>query len=443
MNKSFYIKPLTISVLCCLFAVSLYGQSKYIGLQKESSVLEEQLNVMVGSYWPKFQLIDNEIYAATPNGIYRKNLNTLSDTLWQLYAFEGIPIRDFVKKNNHLVAITSNETDSFLVYSDDNGSSFEFRNDAHFTDSLLVHREERNTIHQIGHNLQHLDSILVAHHFGISLSTDTGKTWSLLTKFAPNGQYRFIDFHPTRKERIYSAGETGFMSSYLHASNNGGKSWSTIFDEHNDCAHFIAFHPEDEDIYLLGREGRISKTTDGGSTWSSFNLSPYLYIYQIEYDLNNPNVVYASGGLNGLYDTVYFMKSYDSGDSWEVIHQEMPMEGFVGQVLDFKILGNTIIYRTAFKGFYTLNTEILSSTNNYSQPRIQVYPIPASHHLNIQSDQALQHIELYDSKGQLIKVFAPYKHSCQIEVRGLEPGIYFLKIEVGNQFYTKRFLMLS
>lgn len=84
----------------------------------------------------------------------------------------------------------------------------------------------------------------------------------------------------------------------------------------------IAVHPLDPSIILVGcASGGIFRTTDGGANWTPvFDDQPYLPIGDIEFDPNNPNVIYAGTGdpnVSGypfIGDGVY--RSTDGGLSW-------------------------------------------------------------------------------------------------------------------------------
>ena len=65
--------------------------TQYLGLGYEPGQGKEQRKV---------QIIDGYIYVPTSNGIYRKNVSTLNDTIWDLYGFKGVSVRDFVKKHH-------------------------------------------------------------------------------------------------------------------------------------------------------------------------------------------------------------------------------------------------------------------------------------------------------------------------------------------------------
>lgn len=413
-------------------------QSAYIGLRIESNVLQSTNTVRSG-LWPKFQLIDSVLYVPTSSGVYSKHLNTLSDTTWNIYAFDEIPISDFIKKNNEIVAITDRTNDSLIVYSNDNGLTYNYLSSSHFNDPQLVPPQSNTLIYKMAHNSPGFDTLLVLHHFGISMSTDLGNSWSLLTQYTPEYQYRFIDFNPADNQKIYSTGEGGFFTSYIYASSDGGVTWNKIHSVQNDCVHTIAFHPSNEEVYIIGREGRISKSLDGGSTWSTFNLTPYLYINEIQYDSNNPNILYASGGLNGIYDTIYFLKSFDAGDTWNIIHQELSSFGDVGQVIDFEILNEGIIYLTELGGMYFLDAAVLNNNDIIEEfAEIYISPNPFEGVINVKSSQLIESITLCDNLGRIIERFNKPDYSYSFNLENMNVGIYYLHIQVNDTLVSKK-----
>jgi photosystem II stability/assembly factor-like uncharacterized protein len=87
----------------------------------------------------------------------------------------------------------------------------------------------------------------------------------------------------------------------------------------------IAVHPLDPAIILVGcASGGIFRTTDAGAHWTPvFDDQPYLPIGDIEFDPNNPNIVYAGTGdpnVSGypfIGDGLY--RSDDGGLTWSNI----------------------------------------------------------------------------------------------------------------------------
>jgi len=123
-------QSLLTNFLTLLFFVvcsSAHAQLNYIGLKDESNVRKAQSVIPTSvTYWSKSKIIDEYMYVSTRKGIYRKNIvTTLNDTLWQLYAFPDVPIRNFVKKNDTILGITGYEaTDTLMVRSTDSGQTY-------------------------------------------------------------------------------------------------------------------------------------------------------------------------------------------------------------------------------------------------------------------------------------------------------------------------------
>jgi hypothetical protein len=110
----------------------------------------------ISSYWPKSHVIDNYIYVPTLNGIYRKDLSTLNDTVWSLYAFPEIPIRDFVKHNDSILAIAMKTQDSIMLLFVDNGKTY-----VNHTSGFLMNKDNSNLISLIALNPLNHNAIVV------------------------------------------------------------------------------------------------------------------------------------------------------------------------------------------------------------------------------------------------------------------------------------------
>ncbi len=424
-----------ISIILFFLAFNLQGQSTYIGLQEIANIDAPQQAAINGNYWPKFQIIDNMIYVPTKDGIYRKHLRTMSDTLWNSYAFNGIPISDFVKNNDEIIGITNKINDSLIVYSNNAGLSHVFRNNSHF-----IYPGLNNSIHQIAHNSTSFDKVLVSHSYGISMSLDKGRTWTLLSNYSPEYQYRFVDFHPVNSQKLFSTGENGFYTSYVYSSFDGGNSWNNINSVFNNCTHVLAFHPTNEDIYIIGGEGRIAKSADSGATWTTQNLTPYLYIYQIKFDANDNNVVYASGGINGINDTIYFLKSTNAGDSWNIVYQENINGEDVGAILDFEFYNGGVIFMTKKRGLFYLTNNLLGIEQDLTMNKVQLslFPNPTIGIINVSSNDEITKAQIFNNVGQELKSFPIKAHQGRINLENFCSGVYYLKFLIKNQYFTRK-----
>ena len=122
--------------------------------------------------------------------------------------------------------------------------------------------------------------------------------------------------------------------------------------------------------YAVSRLGKIVKTTDGGSTWTSLNSTVNFYLKKIQFV--NPNIGYVIGGDN---TGSYLLKTTDAGQSWSVINLNSIEKGFPTGMY-FKnenegyITGNKLFIKTSNGG---LNwTNILTNTSeNFSDVKFR------------------------------------------------------------------------
>ncbi len=436
INHYFFSKTY-LGFLVLIIQFTTFAQSQYIGLENELD-LSQQTS---GQYFPKSQIIDDYIYVSTPQGIYRKDLSTINNLTWESFAFSGVPIRDFIKKDNKILANTAyqdegNDTDSLLIYSSDNGLSSNYLSTPHFQQPELT-----NSIYRIAQNPVNLNEILALHHQGVSRSNDFGITWTSLHDNSPEYQYRFINYHPLDTETIFYTGENGFFSSYVQVSYDNGISWTNTDAVHNNATHYIAFHPINQNILLSAGEGRITKSTDKGISWNpSFFIMPYIYICKIIYDKSNPDIIYASGYLNGSNDSIYILKSVDAGDNWSIAYQE-PLENS-GGIVDFHIYANKIIFLTRYKGIYTLDLNVLSTTNIENKNAVVLYPNPSSSILNLRSEHQIDKVEIFDTNGKVKNIVKPNSTNFEIDTSSFANGIYFFKIYSINGLLLKKIIKI-
>lgn len=428
----FQRKNYSIFILSLLIQITALGQSQYIGLENESNPAQ-QISVQ---YFPKSQIIDDYIYVPTPQGVYRKDLSTLNNLVWELFAFDGVPIRDFIKKGNEILANTSyqgvgNQADSLLIYSSNNGLSYNYLNTTHFEQSSLF-----NSIYRIAQNHENTNEILALHHQGVSKSNNFGMTWSSLHNNTPEYQYRFIDYHPLDTETIFYTGENGFYSSYVQVSYNNGVNWTNTDAIHNNCTHNIAFNPINQNIVLSAGEGRITKSIDKGVSWNpSFFLTPYIYICKIVYDESNSDNVYASGYLNGSNDTIYILKSTDGGDNWSIVHQEPLADS--GGIIDFHTYEDKFIFITRYRGVFILDSNLLNVDEIKDELVISIYPNPSSSMVTCKSTQQIKKVEIFDFNGELVNEFQQNSNNVILDISSFTKGAYTLKLYHNNGIVEK------
>jgi len=111
-------------------------------------------------------------------------------------------------------------------------------------------------------------------------------------------------------------------------SSDGGSNWERVeLTSTRGYVYALAIHPNNPDIVLAGGYchngssyvGKIFRTADGGVHWTDVSQGideNYNYVYNLIFDSNSPNIVYA-GSIKGIY------KSVDGGTSWNNLNTEV------------------------------------------------------------------------------------------------------------------------
>jgi photosystem II stability/assembly factor-like uncharacterized protein len=126
---------------------------------------------------------------------------------------------------------------------------------------------------------------------GLFISKDGGESWELVKQINPRPFYfstPLID--PNNMNRIYVCGMN------LHRSEDGGQKWTSVAPNtiHADH-HAIWVNPKDSNHVIIGSDGGVYTSRDGGSTWAHSNNMPIGQFYAVSFDGQIPYNVY--GGL--------------------------------------------------------------------------------------------------------------------------------------------------
>ncbi|KWW27738.1 MAG: hypothetical protein AUK64_2039 [bacterium P201] len=315
---------------------------------------------------PRMHIEGRELYVCTHHGLYAKDLSTNNN--WQLVGFEDIPLQDYARRGNDILALRYNEGGGFLLLSHDGGQTYE-----DVTPDIFLY-EKHDCIPCLVQHPTDPNTLLVSSiYWGIFLSTDFGNTWENLTEFIyGNRVASFIGFHPTRPNIIYNSGESSIFEGHISISYDNGQTWNdhgnSLGFPGDNCAHKPAFHHAHPDRWLVGGEGCVFLSEDNGQTWSCQNYwndeSHKAYWYFSAFDNEHPDTAYMVGSLgkNGQKDAcVKIMCSTDAGRSWHP-SQIMPSEKEYEMVNDLQQYHDTLIVYTESNVYFVSKEELVAKS---------------------------------------------------------------------------------
>jgi len=136
---------------------------------------------------------------------------------------------------------------------------------------------------------------------GVYRSMDGGSTWALInTSVGGSSTYawfnRICRADPSNPDVVYCGGLG------MSRSANGGISFSSVAYSHVD-QHATAFAPSDPRYVVIGNDGGIDYSTNGGQSWGYSYTLPVTQFYAGEIDNNNPHVVLGGTQDNGTVRT--------------------------------------------------------------------------------------------------------------------------------------------
>ena len=127
---------------------------------------------------------------------------------------------------------------------------------------------------------------------GLYRSTDGGATWTLMRRNEQDARpfyYSQVRVDPKNPNRVY------WMSSVFRFSDDGGRTERRgALSIHTDW-HAMWIDPRDPEHFIIGDDGGIAITYDGGGTYDFVNNIPLGQFYAVSFDMQKPYSV--CGGL--------------------------------------------------------------------------------------------------------------------------------------------------
>ncbi|GJM35967.1 MAG: hypothetical protein DHS20C18_49680 [Saprospiraceae bacterium] len=158
---------------------------------------------------------------------------------------------------------------------------------------------------------------------GVYKTLDGGDSWETLSVNGIGGSsfmwwFGQIFVHPIDPDIAY------VFSLDVFKTTNGGMGWFNSFPGVHVDQHGLYIHPADPEFVVLGNDGGLFISHDGGTNWNHIEQLPITQFYTCEIDFSQPERLYGGTQDNGSNRTLT-----GNNDDW---HRILGGDGFVNLV---------------------------------------------------------------------------------------------------------------
>ena len=225
--------------------------------------------IVYAAAWQRERRPNNRIYGGEESGLYK----SIDGGLTWTQMTSGLPSQGAQKGR---ISITISESNPAVLY-------------ARYADALG--------------NIQ-----------GVYRSADGGESWetrnsSQLTNVGFHWWFRGIYVDPTNEDIIYN------VDFRVQKSTDGGQSWSNSFSNVHVDQHAMAFSPNNPQNILLGNDGGLYESQNGGNTSLKYTTLPITQLYRFHVDAQDDSKIYA-----GAQDNNTIRTTTGDTDNWNPIY---------------------------------------------------------------------------------------------------------------------------
>jgi hypothetical protein len=277
-------------------------------------------------------------------------------------------------------------------------------------------------------------------YFEIYTTVDAGTTWTRVPTGnipAPlTGEYGYTNLHSVVGDTIWFGTNMG----RVYRSIDKGMNWTvsaTIFSDLGD----VEFTNSTDGIVRSAGTAAIQSTTDGGLTWSDVIYSGTLFSIDIA-SVPGTTGMYISTGedpaATGTFGSSYTL---DNGVTWTTLDANTHINA---RFKDINTGWSGGISAGATGGIYKwsgIPSGILAGSED--SEGLNVYPNPNNgiFKITINSVEKENTVTVYDLVGKVVLTKTFNTIGQTINISDQSKGVYFVKVQNGNQVQTKKIIL--
>jgi len=349
----------------------------------------------------------NNIFAGDTSGVFLSNDNGDSWTAKN----NGFPSYTYI----NILAINGSNifagTNNGMYLSSNNGDSWtEMNNGLPTVDHSI------ETISFIGNKI-----FVGTYNNGLYISNSNGNNWTISNSGLTSPWISAIAYNDTNI--FVGAGLSMFLST------DSGGSWTTI--NNGLGSHIIRKIAVNNGNVFAGTTDGVYKTTNNGSNWNLVN-NGLLNTSIFDFSFVGSNTFMST--LGGVY------LSIDYGSSWTEQNAGL-LNSYVWSIA----ASNTNLFAGTFMGGVWRRpiSEMVSITENANKENIKVYPNPTNDKIIIDNLNIIHSVNISNTLGESIYFKNNFEknNSIEIDFSNVPKGIYFVKVDNGEQVHIEKVVL--
>jgi hypothetical protein len=167
--------------------------------------------------------------------------------------------------------------------------------------------------------------------------------------------------------------------------------------------------------------GETVNTTMALSTYATI---AFIKVFNADFSfLKQVDVILGAEGTD-------FSVTYDNIESTDAVLQYgFQVVGLNANPVDEVSLGSVVV-----------TSDVIFDVNDFNAINVSLYPNPTTHNINIQSDDQITNIVVYNTLGQVVKNASPDATNFSMETANLDSGVYFAVLSTEKGSKTVKFI---